>query len=120
MREFRKNGSSFYDNVDPLPVNERIASLDVVHGFALLGMLVATCQLSTSFFAEADGSGTWPSLLDKSAAMVHDMLFAGRSAAVRPDLRHQLYHPASTTARTRARSAIVTAPAGCLRSWHSV
>jgi uncharacterized protein len=68
-----------YDNVNPLPVNERIAALDVVRGFTLLGVLIANMPgFSTSFFAEADGSDTWPSLLDQGAAMVHDTLFAGK------------------------------------------
>ncbi len=72
-----------YDNVNPLPVNERIASLDVVRGFALLGMLIANMPgFSASFFADADGSNTWPSLLDKSAAMVHDMLFEDKFNSV--------------------------------------
>ena len=72
-----------YDNVNPLPVNERIATLDIVRGFALLGMLIANMPgFSTSFFADADGSNTWPSLLDKSAAMVHDMLFEDKINSV--------------------------------------
>jgi len=72
-----------YDTVNPLPVNERIATLDIVRGFALLGMLIANMPFfSTSFFAEADASDTWPSLLDQSAAMVHDMLFASKFNSV--------------------------------------
>ncbi len=71
------------DNVNPLPVNERIATLDIVRGFALLGMLIANMPgFSTSFFADADGSNTWPSLLDKSAAMLHDMLFEDKINSV--------------------------------------
>jgi len=68
-----------YDTVNPLPVNERIATLDIVRGFALLGMLIVNMPgFSTSFFAGADGSEMWPSLLDQRAAMVRDMLFAGK------------------------------------------
>jgi uncharacterized protein len=68
-----------YPNVNPLPVNERIATLDIVRGFALLGMLIVNMPgFSTSFFAEADGSERWPSLLDQRAAMVRDMLFSGK------------------------------------------
>lgn len=71
------------DTVSPLPVNERIASLDVVRGFALLGMLIANMPgFSTSFFAGADGSDPWPGLLDKSVAMMHDMLFADKFNSV--------------------------------------
>jgi uncharacterized protein len=65
--------------VDPLPVNERIATLDIVRGFALLGMLIVNMPgFSMSFFAEADGSDLWPSLLDQRAAMVREMLFSGK------------------------------------------
>ena len=68
-----------YDNVNPLPVNERIATLDIVRGFALLGMLIVNMPgFSTSFFAGADGSEMWPSLLDQRAAMVRDILFSGK------------------------------------------
>ena len=67
------------DIVNPLPVNERIATLDIVRGFALLGMLVVNLPgFSTSFFAGADGSERWPGLLDQCAAMMRDMLFAGK------------------------------------------
>ena len=67
------------DNVNPLPVNERIATLDIVRGFALLGMLIVNMPgFSTSFFAEADGSDMWPSLLDQRAALLREMLFAGK------------------------------------------
>ena len=119
---FARTGSSLYDNVNPLPVNERIASLDVVRGFALLGMLIANMPgFSTSFFAEADGSDTWPSLLDKSAAMVHDMLFAGKlrsgsacsSASALPSSLAACWNESPM-------GQLPSTPAGCLRSWHSV
>jgi uncharacterized protein len=46
-------------------------------------MLIANMPgFSTSFFAEADASDMWPSLLDKSAAMVHDMLFEDKINSV--------------------------------------
>src|SRR5207344_1068921 len=74
---------TLYENVNPLPINERIATLDIVRGFALLGMLIANMPgLSSSFFAGTDGSDTWPGLLDKSAAMVHDMLFEDKFNSV--------------------------------------
>ena len=68
-----------YDNVNPLPVNQRIATLDIVRGFALLGMLIVNMPgFSASFFAEADGSDLWPSLLDQRAALLREMLFSGK------------------------------------------
>lgn len=54
-----------------------------MRGIALLGMSIANMPgFSSSFFAEADASETWPSLLDKSAAVVQDMLFAGKFNSV--------------------------------------
>jgi uncharacterized protein len=69
--------------VDPLPVNERIATLDIVRGFALLGMLIANMPgFSSSFFAVANGSDMWPSELDRFVATVHDVLFADKINSV--------------------------------------
>ena len=48
--------------VDPLPVSERILTLDIVRGFALLGILIMNMPgFTNSFFVEADGSHLWPS-----------------------------------------------------------
>lgn len=68
-----------YENVNPVPVNERIATLDIVRGFALLGILIMNMPgFATSFFVEADGSHLWTSQLDIRAEMVRDMLFSGK------------------------------------------
>ena len=62
-----------------LPTSERIATLDIVRGFALLGILIMNMPgFSTSFFAEADGSHLWPGRLDQFAEQVRDLLFSGK------------------------------------------
>ena len=63
----------------PLPVSERIAVLDILRGFALMGILIMNMPgFSSSFFAEADGSHLWPGRLDQLAGELRDMLFSGK------------------------------------------
>jgi uncharacterized protein len=65
--------------VEPLPAAERIPTLDVVRGFALLGILIMNMPgFSASYFAEADGSHLWPGRIDQLAEQVRDLLFAGK------------------------------------------
>ncbi len=62
-----------------LPASERIATLDIVRGFALLGILIMNMPgFSASFFAEADGSHLWPGKLDQFAEQARDLLFSGK------------------------------------------
>ena len=57
----------------------RIVTLDIVRGFALLGILIMNMPgFSSSFFAEADGSHQWTAPLDQFAEAVRDMLFSGK------------------------------------------
>ena len=63
----------------PLPVTERIPTLDIVRGFALLGILIMNMPgFSTSFFAGADGSHVWTDPLNLHAEQLIDMLFSGK------------------------------------------
>jgi uncharacterized protein len=63
----------------PLPVAERLPLLDILRGFALMGILIMNMPFfGTSFFAEADGSHLWQSRVDQLAEQVLDALFAGK------------------------------------------
>ncbi len=63
----------------PLPAAERLPVLDILRGFALLGILIMNMPgFSSSMFAEADGSHLWTSLLDQRAEQLRDMLFSGK------------------------------------------
>ena len=62
-----------------VPVAERLPVLDILRGFALMGILIMNMPgFSTSFFAEADGSHLWPGRVDQWAEMARDALFSGK------------------------------------------
>ncbi len=66
-------------NAVPIPASERITTLDVVRGFALLGIFIMNMPgFSYSFYAGADGSYVWPAAYDKVAEAARDMLFSGK------------------------------------------
>src|SRR4051812_25829866 len=63
----------------PVTASERIPTLDIVRGFALLGIFIMNMPgFSTSFFAEADGSRLWEDPVNKYAEIIRNMLFAGK------------------------------------------
>lgn len=62
-----------------LPATERIPTLDILRGFALMGILIMNMpSFNTSFFIEADGSHLWPGRVDQVAEMVREALFSGK------------------------------------------
>src|SRR6478609_8782076 len=66
-------------SIASLPASERIPTLDIVRGFALLGILIMNMPgFGSSFFAEADGSHLWPGRVDRIAEAARDMLFSGK------------------------------------------
>jgi uncharacterized protein len=63
----------------PLPASERISTLDVLRGFALMGILIMNMPgFSYSGWHESDGSHYWPSHIDQLAEEVRDALFSGK------------------------------------------
>jgi uncharacterized protein len=63
----------------PLPAGERLPIVDVLRGFALMGILIMNMPgFSYSGWHEADGSHYWPSLLDQRAEQLRDALFSGK------------------------------------------
>ena len=62
-----------------LPRSERIPTLDILRGFALMGILIMNMPgFNSSFFIEADGSHLWPGPLDQYAEMAREALFSGK------------------------------------------
>jgi uncharacterized protein len=63
----------------PLPAAERLPIVDVLRGFALMGILIMNMPgFSYSGWHESDGSHYWPLLIDQRAEQVRDALFSGK------------------------------------------
>jgi uncharacterized protein len=63
----------------PVSTQERIYTLDVIRGFALLGIFIMNMQwFNTSFFAAMDGSELWPKWWDRWTEAGATVLFSGK------------------------------------------
>jgi uncharacterized protein len=63
----------------PVSAEERIYTLDVIRGFALLGIFIMNMPaFNTSMFAGTDGSHLFPLWWDRSAETLRDVLFSGK------------------------------------------
>jgi uncharacterized protein len=63
----------------PVRPTERIITLDIIRGFALLGIFVMNMPyMSGSFHAGADGAVLWPAWWDQAAERIRDVLFDGK------------------------------------------
>ncbi|CAN5191604.1 DUF418 domain-containing protein [soil metagenome] len=66
-------------STNSLPVSERIATLDIVRGFALMGILIMNMSLfSENGYSQAGGNDLWPSPFDSWTIDVIDGLFSGK------------------------------------------
>src|SRR5262245_48207276 len=65
--------------MQPTPPSQRMEILDVLRGFALLGIFIMNMPyFHQPFFAGWDGTALWFSWWDDAAASLGEVLFAGK------------------------------------------
>ena len=65
--------------VTPITAKERIYTLDVIRGFALLGIFIMNMPwFNTSFYADMSGTELWPERWDKWTETATEVLFSGK------------------------------------------
>jgi uncharacterized protein len=63
----------------PVSAKERIYTLDVIRGFALLGIFIMNMPgFNTSFFVDYSGTELWPEWWDKWTETATEVLFSGK------------------------------------------
>jgi uncharacterized protein len=64
---------------EPVSTGERIYTLDVIRGLALLGIFIMNMPaFNTSLWADMDGTHLWPAWWDRTAETARDVLFSGK------------------------------------------
>jgi uncharacterized protein len=64
---------------EPVSASERILTLDMIRGFALLGIFIMNMPgFSTSLFSGYDGSHLWVAWWDRTAETARDVVFSGK------------------------------------------
>jgi uncharacterized protein len=72
-------GKKMHTRAEPIARSERIYTLDVIRGFALLGIFIMNMPwFNTSFFVGVDGTELWPEWWDTWTHTITDVLFSGK------------------------------------------
>ncbi len=72
-------GARMSSQAAPIASSERILTLDLIRGFALLGIFIMNMPyFNTSAFAGADGTHLWPAWWDRSTETIREVIFSGK------------------------------------------